>query len=853
MTHLARYISVCLLVISALLLSTLIASPSYAQAQVTPQISASEVDARIEALNENADLTEEQLKLATDLYTEAKRRLEDSVVAKERQDQFEVTLETAPETLRELQQEIETAKEELDVDIDALMKVDGDEMRQDDLIALEQALVQKESQLRTIRAELEGYRESLQAITARQLNAPKELTQARVELGQITSALNDAGEGDGNAVSMARQTNLRVRNNYRRLQITALEGEISALPKRLEIMTSRQTLADLKASKLSEEVQALQDRTGQRRLNEALQLQSSIDAQAALYADQHPILSELASRNQELAEQVRALAATESDVSRATASARSRQDIVLEDLNVAKELSKLESLDRNAGATLRRLGNQLTSVPKIRATVKTTQSNLVDATRQRLIAQEAMRDLPLGRVNAEQILERARLEDATIVDFTADDVVALQALYDSQRTLLMRIATEGTARVNDLRQLETARRDYLQATQELQTLLDEKLLWIPSVPAIGFDWAPKIFNGALELFSAEHLTLMTNTFVAQAKTFWPLILLMGVIIFALYRARPAIMADVNARAAKVGRVRQDSAWHTPSVILSGFMIAAPLPMFFLLLGALFALVEVPDPFIEGLENAFFYVAIFSFIFLTWRAWDKEKSLFSVHFKMPNDLRKAVNNELRWLIPVVGLSSGLLALTTDITTTDIYEGFSLFIFIFTALTLVFFGFKVVWWDQRLIKSKAEKGFLSRHRLLVSVFMIGGPLGAAIVAATGYYETADELLWRFFTSGVLLFMTYVVWGTIRRMIVVAQRQLRYRQAVERRDAVIKARKEKEAAEERGEEMPPPPLDTKEIDVSTFDPSVISAPQHNHYYSLCCAVVDELVIARPGLVYF
>ena len=49
--------------------------------------------------------------------------------------------------------------------------------------------------------------------------------------------------------------------------------------------------------------------------------------------------------------------------------------------------------------------------------------------------------------------------------------------------------------------------------------------------------------------------------------------------------------------------------------------------------------------------------------------------------------------------------------------------------------------------------------------------------------------------------------------------AQRQLKYRQALEKREAELKARREKEMAEERGEEMQPPPVDTEEIDVTTL----------------------------------
>jgi potassium efflux system protein len=785
-----------------------------------PAVTASSVKASIEAVSKNTDLTEEQIKAATELYTIAKQRLEESVLLKEQEQQFATDLKTAPETLAALTEDIEAAKTALDAGVEASMPSSNEPMREDDLLALEQELSGRESDLRALRAELEGYRDSLQALSARQINAPKELNEARTELGQINSALTEQGDGEADAVGTARRTNLRVRSNYRRFQIAALEREVAALPKRVEIVTARQTLADLKARRLSDEVQALQERTGQRRLNEALQLQKAIEAEAELYSEQHPVLKRFADRNQILATQVIALAASESDISRDTANTRSRQDIVIEDLNTAEQLSKLEGLDRNAGATLRRLGNQLASPPSIRASVNQTQKALVNATRQRLIAQESLRDLPLGRINADEVLSEARLLDPTLPDFSDDDIAALQVLNDSQRTLLTRIATESTARVTDLNQLDIVQKELLKATVNLQNLLDEKLLWIPSVPAIGLDWAPKIVSGFLELFSPEHLSLALNTFVSQSLSLWPLYIVFGGLIVMLFRARPALIADMKQRESKVGRVKEDHTFHTPLVILQGFLIAAPAPIFFLLLGVIFGLVEVPDPVIDGLENAFFYLAVFLFVFLTWRVWDMERSLFAAHFKMPKGFRRAVNKELKWFIPVVGTSSGLLALTTDLNSPDIYEGLSLFVFIFTALASAFFGFKVVWWDRKIHDPSANnESFLSRYKILISLIAIAGPLGAAIVAAAGYYETADELLWRFFTSGILLFLTYVVWGTIRRAIVVAQRQLRYAQALERRDAAVKARKEREEAEERGEEMAPPPLDTKEIDVSTI----------------------------------
>lgn len=814
-----------LITVSALLFCLLqAASLSFAQTTPLPSVpSSSTIEANIEDLKEDSELSEEQIKTATDLYEEALQRLQDNALAEEQEAQYQSDLTNSANLLRSLSDEIELAKDQLDNDPLQSLDLGEEPMREEDLLELEQDLASRESELRALRSEIDGYRSSLQVLNSRQVNAPKELTEVRDELGTIVSGLADLGDVDTatDPIGKARRINLRIKAKYRRQQIETLEREIASLPRRGEIINARQTLAELQSRELTREVQALQERTGQRRLNEALQLQNSVLAESERFRGLHPVITATAQRNIELAEQVRNLATSEAVISRNTAAARSRQDDVLEDLDVAKDLAALESLDRDAGATLRRLGNQLVSPAEIRSDLNKTQNLLVSATRQRLIAQEALRDLPVGRVDPDTILRSARRANPTLPDFAPEDVQALQALNDSQRSLLLRISTEGTDRVTDIRQLQTAQETLLDTTQALQSLLDEKLLWIPSVPSIGAEWVPKIVRGALELFSLEHIKLIYGTITGQLSNLWPLALLFGIIILGLYHSRPRLLENIKKRSSEVGRVKVDSAWHTPAVLAAGAMIALPLPLFFLFLGILFDLVELADPFVEGLKNASYYLSIFLFVFLTWRVWDRDKSLFGTHFKMAASVRLIVNRQLRWFVPVVGVTSGLLALTTDMNSTDIYEGISLFLFILTCLVLAVFGFRITLSEKKnFANTSSNPGWFVRYNGLISFFIIGIPVGAAILAAMGYYETADELLWRFFMSALLLFLTYLVWGTIRRVIVVAQRQLRYRQAIERRDAAIKARREKEAAEERGEEMPPPPkVDTKEIDVSSL----------------------------------
>jgi len=102
-------------------------------------------------------------------------------------------------------------------------------------------------------------------------------------------------------------------------------------------------------------------------------------------------------------------------------------------------------------------------------------------------------------------------------------------------------------------------------------------------------------------------------------------------------------------------------------------------------------------------------------------------------------------------------------------------------------------------------------------------------SAILAVLGYYETARVLLSRLLFSSGLLVSTYVLYGLISRTVLVAQRRLALKQAIERRDRTIRERKAALEAEERGETISATPtIDYNDIDVesiSRFDVAVLA----------------------------
>ena len=785
--------------------------------EIEPTFTAQTLEERIETLEANTELSEEQkvqirasLRMAADRLAEATRQ-------SERRAQFTTAVENAAALQTELDSELEAAQDALSADLAPMAEMIGEGA----LFELEQELRAKESDLAEVETRLQGLQDTLNTLSARQAAAPQELSEARAALSDLQTRLNALGDGELETLSDARRTEVQARIWYRRNQIRALEQEIATLPERQDLIASRRAVADIRAQILRRDVARIGTRTGQKRVNEARDLRNRIAALAERSDTSHPVVEKYANLNLDLAEQIAEIAADGPTVSQATASVRGRFVDVENDLNAASELVEQGRLDRQAGETLRRLGNQLQTPDSIRADIQDTQKRLSKAYRQRIIAQEGLRDLPLGVYDLDEFLASERKEMPQFPDLSETDKATLSTIIDTRRDLLRQIATQSSSRVLSLLELEEAQEELLTQTESLQTLLDENLLWVRSVPAIDLSFPQKVGVGALTFFSPQNFGLAITELMTMARSYILVVIGFVIITGLIWRFRPAVREDVNRRAKLVGRVKQDSAWHTPAVIAAGVFNALPLSLIFLLIALLYALSENPDRLIEGLANGFLYLSVFALLFGSWIRWDREHGLFDAHFKFPSGLRRAIGRNLRWFVPVFGTISFLLALTINLADDNITEGFSVFVFLLTALSMMIFAGRILWGKRSEISNLVnEDSTISRFRGPIAILIIGLPLITMGFAAAGYYESANELLRRLFMTGVLILMTYVIYGSIRRAIVVAQRQLKYRQALERREAELKARRDKVAAEERGEEMPPPPpINTEEIDVTTM----------------------------------
>jgi len=780
----------------------------------SPVFDIKELTADKAEIAENVDLTPEQIKQGQDFYDTAITRLRNA----------ERNLETAKTFSRELT-ESPRIVEMLQAELDAARVPEPEEpedvpMEGPDLLNFEQELIAQESKLRGLRAEVERYNTQLETLLQRPVAARDELADARVKLSEINSQIDGFGSDELSAIDRARLSALQARKYFRQAQILALEQETGSRVSRQDIITLRRDIAQEKVDKTSRRVVFIQRKTGQSRLNEASRVhQINIDALAVLN-DPHPFVGFLAKGNVDLSQRLKDAASESSRFPRQEAATRDQLKVVNDDLAVARQLINLGDLDRQSSKTLRRLRDKGFSPKAINASMEKTRSKIVQATQDRLLAEEEFRNLTQEDFNMQSEVVEWKSDNPEALTLTDVERGFAENFYSARRDLLTNIAKSSRAHVEDLITLEGSQGELLRQTVQLKELLDQNLLWLPSVPAIDMGWPGRIVRGVREVVSVEHMTKAIEIPVSVLPRAWVLLFVLGTVIVASLVMRTRLSEDIQQRAQEVGRVQKDSYWHTPNVIVACFIIALPIPMMFWGLSLLYRLSNSADAFIVGMASALQYLAFFTLFFLTWREWNRDKSLFGTHYKLPRVIRNGIYKQFTWFIPVAAISSSLVVLTDAIPEPDVYEGVSVLAFIITALSLSVFAFRLLWNKREAIETYLSKDSAAwKYRQPVMVLLIGLPIFAALLAGAGYYETASELLRRLFISGLLLIGTYVVYGLIRRTLMVARRRLHLRQAIERRDKALRARKEKEAAEERGDIPPPPNVDYDEIDVESM----------------------------------
>ena len=726
---------------------------------------------------------------------------------------FERDLSEAEVVERQLRRDIENIETQLSEQ--GTGNLDGS------LTILERELTNLEGELRAYRTELNQYDATLDMLLQRPVLLRESLAAARNEEALLAQQVSEIGEASTDARESAARRLVQAQHYRHKVQIIAFESELAGLSTRQELVSLRRDLAALKITRAEARVLLLQNKTGQRRIRVAKDVLNQARSDVALTEKQHPFVRAYAAENYTIANKFSTISQNGGLYPRRLANARNSLEIAREDLRLANQLIELGNLNRESNTNLRRIQSNREPISAIKVEISTTKKDIANQMQARILAEDELRELTLRGINLSGEYKDWQSENPFEDPISASSLTLLSSLNTRRRAYLNQLIDASTINIDDANVLLEVQSDWRTQVTNLKDLLSKTLLWTPSSEIIGQAWPAQIFRGTGKIFNAERMKTVGSSLLTGMWRFAPLLVLGLIIMLAAISSRQRLNASLASIAAKVGSVQKDNYLHTPQAIAICGLLTLPIPLIFGLLGFILLRVETPDPFVAQLGQTGLDLAGFLWFFLTWRLWNRDGALMGPHFKQPKAIRDGFRQELKWFIPLAVILIGAVTTTQNNRDIDVYSGVSVFAFILIALTICAFAVRIFWSKRDLFAKAAEDGNrIWRYRTTIAALFIGLPILSAILAILGYYETARVLLSRLLFSSGLFVSTYVLYGLIRRTVLVAHRRLSLQQAIERRDRIVRERRAQQAAEERGEALPnPPKVNFDEIDVETI----------------------------------
>ena len=778
-----------------------------------PPITVETVQSELEAIKAGS-LPDDTLSAVEGAYNTLINELNLAEQARQDAVRFERELTEADSTEGRLRADITQAEKEL--------AAAGDQDNLDrSLSVLERELTSLEGELRAYRTELDQHEETLVSLLQRPVQIREKLALLRDEEASLTQQLSAYEDTSDDPRELSARRLIQAQHYRRKVQIIAFDSELAGLSPRQELVGLRRDLAALKITINEIRVLQLQNKTGQRRMRLAEQVLSEAKSDLSLVENEHPFVRYYAAENYASAAKLSNMSQTGGQYPHRLAKVQASLAVAHEDLRLANQLIELGNLNRASNTNLRRIQSKREPISAIKVEISKTKKEIADQMQARILAEDQLRELSLRSNGVSEEFEAWQADHALVPVMSDSDIALLTTLNLRRRNYLNQLIDAATTNIDDANILLETQTNWRAQVTNLRDLLNQTLLWTPSSQIIGKAWPGQIFRGTGKIINLDRMSSVARHFVSGTWRYWPVVLL-GSLIFAVsLLSRKSLYEGLSNIAARVGSVQRDSYWHTPRAIAMCGLITLPVPVILMVSGFILVNAVTPDPFIPQLGRTGLDLGGFLWFFLTWREWNKDNALMEPHFDVARPIRKSLDSELKWFTPIAAMLLGGVTATQNSRDIDVYSGVSIFAFILIALTMSVFAFRLFWVKHDVLGQAAKQGNrVWRYRKLITVLFVGLPTLSAILAVLGYYETARVLLSRLLFSSGLLVSTYVLYGLIRRTVLVAQRRLALKQAIERRDRMVRERKAALEAEERGEVVSAAPtIDYDEIDVESI----------------------------------
>ena len=749
------------------------------------------------SIEADATLTDNAKATALELHDQAIASIEEARRLNSDNANLAARLESAPDRIAEIREQLATP---------ARTPRTADEYAAFPLDEIEQLVRQGEAALETARLALQEHERILADILAAETTLGDDIADRTSRLRSLQQDLDTAAPTDEPAaLTEARALALAAQRRLRQAEIELFEQQLSGHDRFVELEGLERDLAADVVARLEadlETLRAVADRKRSEAASTGIVAAEAVKAElGALPEAIQPIAERIVEHNVRLRAELEEVVRKEAQVSKLLRSAEQESIRITGDFESTRHRVEIVGSTASIGRMLRRQLAALPSLKGYRRSASQRREEIDGATDQQLELGEQRRQLSDPAQRADEVLSSS-MAGSLEPGVEEESRQMLQDLLVAQRQSLTELQNLYVRYISQLIALDVAERNLVSVADEFVAFIEERLVWIRSLPPVSPSDLGALPSTLAWLFSPTGWQGVWQDLVHAARERTGA-LLVGVLvvlgIFLWSRIAPQRLEQI---AGQTRKIRSDAFSHTIRALMNTVVLAAVYPAPLALIGWLLNRTAIANQFTAGVGSALLASAALWFMIALLRHACRDRGLGESHFRWPAAVRKDLDRQLKWLLPVVVPTFFVNVLIHEnVDQAIIRQGLGRPLYIAIMAVLAVFIIRFLGSRSAVaahLREKRANHWTAQLRFLWYPSLLVMVVAQAALSAAGYHYAAVQFDERGHATAWFLIGVFFLREMLLRWLYVRTRRLRFEEAVKRREEAREKREEGSSAE-------------------------------------------------------
>ncbi|MEW8506973.1 MAG: mechanosensitive ion channel domain-containing protein [Candidatus Thiodiazotropha sp.] len=671
----------------------------------------------------------------------------------------------------------------------------GKFIQKSDLAALEMRISQEELKLTQARDEQQSHLEELSTLLAGSKQIGNEIAASSESVAEIRSEIDTLPQNELKQIRQARLMSLQAREAVRQAELDMLTLRLGNQSLLTNLTQTKRDATAARVSRLRTNLKQLNQAAAEIRETEAKQAR-----QAAEQLEQETVtlplpLQVIAQENAETRSELEQLVYWEKRVQQELASTKRKLEQIQIDFEHSRQRVEVVGGSEAIGKMLNRRRNAL---PSLRSYSRSS------AKRKQEINKATDRQIEIE----ELLLERGNLSDhveaitqTLLADLSEPEAQHLNkqafSLAGARRDALNELQEAYGRYIGQLTALDLSERHLLDLSESYIDYIDDQLIWISSGGLRDIFNPPRLVSGMAWLASPLHWKELGSDLASASRhNVHTAFLILLLFLFVVWK-QPFARLQIPVLSRATRKISTDSIRITLKALFYTLVKISALPVLMIGSGLLLTSLPTAAPFTLAMATSLIKVGITLGAALLLHQLCLPEGVGIRHLRWNSNICHAVAHELRWAIPVAAPLRFLVALGSGDSLPAEALTLSSVATIALMIAFIFFTYRLLGKQGSLMLTwssiKPHSLLLQLHFLWFPILILVG-VGLIVTTGIGYMTLTFSLLERVELTIWFFIGLYTLRELLLRYLFIAERRLRYQNALQRRQE-LRAQREQE----------------------------------------------------------